>query len=134
MSDTNRETSARLDIKFDDKGLVPAIVQDAATGELLMMGWMNEAALKQTLETGKATFYSRSRQKMWVKGESSGHIQEVVDARVDCDQDVVLLKCKSHGPACHVGYHTCFYRSADSQGNLKVVEEKVFDPDAVYDK
>ncbi|MEX2387390.1 MAG: phosphoribosyl-AMP cyclohydrolase [Phycisphaeraceae bacterium] len=134
MSDTARETSDTLDIKFNDQGLVPAIVQNVDTGEILMMGWMNDAALKQTLKTRKATFYSRSRNKMWVKGESSGHTQEVVDARVDCDQDVVLLKCKSHGPACHVGYHTCFYRSADENGNLNVVEEKTFDPDAVYHK
>lgn len=134
MSDAARETSTTLDIKFNDQGLVPAIVQDVDTGQVLMMGWMNAAALKQTLETRKATFFSRSRNKMWVKGESSGHVQEVVDARVDCDQDVVLLRCKSHGPACHVGYCTCFYRQADAQGNLTVVEEKDFDPDAVYRK
>ncbi|MEX0654908.1 MAG: phosphoribosyl-AMP cyclohydrolase [Phycisphaeraceae bacterium] len=134
MSDTARETSTTLDIKFNDQGLVPAIVQNVDTGEILMMGWMNDAALQQTLKTRKATFYSRSRNKMWVKGESSGHTQEVVDARVDCDQDVILLKCKSHGPACHVGYHTCFYRRADANGNLDVVEEKTFDPDAVYHK
>ncbi|MFA9477842.1 phosphoribosyl-AMP cyclohydrolase [Phycisphaerales bacterium AB-hyl4] len=134
MSDTARETSTTLDIKFNEQGLVPAIVQNIDTGEILMMGWMNDAALKQTLQTRKATFFSRSRNKMWVKGESSGHIQEVIDARVDCDQDVVVLKCKSHGPACHVGYHTCFYRSADADGNLKTVEEKTFDPNTVYHK
>ena len=134
MADDARETGLTLDIKFDDKGLVPAIVQDHDSGVILMVGWMNEAALKQTLSTRKATFYSRSRNKMWVKGESSGHIQEVVEARVDCDQDVVLLRCKSHGPCCHVGYQSCFYRAADAEGNLKLVEEKVFDPKAVYGK
>ena len=134
MADDARETGLTLDIKFDDKGLVPAIVQDHDSGAILMVGWMNEAALKQTLSTRKATFYSRSRNKMWVKGESSGHIQEVVEARVDCDQDVVLLRCKSHGPCCHVGYQSCFYRAADAEGNLKLVEEKVFDPKAVYGK
>lgn len=132
MGDTQRETTDKLDIKFDDKGLVPAIVQDIDTGEILMMAWMNEAALKQTLEVKKATFYSRSRDKMWIKGESSGHVQEVVEARVDCDQDLVLLKCKSHGPCCHVGYNSCFYRKADADGTLTVVEEKVFDPEKVY--
>ena len=132
MGDTQRETTDQLDIKFDDKGLVPAIVQDIDSGEILMMAWMNEAALKQTLEVKKATFYSRSRDKMWIKGESSGHVQEVVEARVDCDQDLVLLKCKSHGPCCHVGYNSCFYRTADANGKLTVVEEKVFDPEKVY--
>ncbi len=132
MGDTARETTNKLDIKFDEKGLVPAIVQDIDTGEVLMMAWMNEAALKQTLELKKATFYSRSRGKMWIKGESSGHVQEVVEARVDCDQDLVLLKCKSHGPCCHVGYNSCFYRRADADGTLTVVEDKVFDPEKVY--
>lgn len=132
MGDSARETTDQLDIKFDDKGLVPAIVQDIDTGEVLMMAWMNEAALKQTLEVKKATFYSRSRDKMWIKGESSGHVQEVIEARVDCDQDLVLLKCKSHGPCCHVGYNSCFYRKADADGSLTVVEEKVFDPNEVY--
>ncbi len=132
MGDTARETTDKLDIKFDDKGLVPAIVQDIDTGEVLMMAWMNEAALQQTLEVKKATFYSRSRNKMWIKGESSGHVQEVVEARVDCDQDLVLLKCKSHGPCCHVGYNSCFYRKVDADGKLTIVAEKVFDPDEVY--
>ncbi|MBI1336627.1 MAG: phosphoribosyl-AMP cyclohydrolase [Phycisphaera sp.] len=123
-----------LDIKYDDKGLVPAIVQDQSTGRILMMGWMNEAALKQTLATKLATFYSRSRDKMWVKGESSGHVQKVLEARVDCDQDVVLLLCESHGPCCHVGYTSCFYRTTDAVGHLTVTDEKAFDPDAVYKK
>jgi len=134
MSDAARETGTKLDIKFNEQGLVPAIVQDAETRQILMMGWMNAAALAQTLETRKATFYSRSRNKMWVKGEESGHIQEVVEARVDCDQDVVLLLCKSHGPACHVGYHTCFYRANEGAKDLKFVERRVFDPKAVYKK
>ncbi|GAB4196676.1 MAG: phosphoribosyl-AMP cyclohydrolase [Phycisphaeraceae bacterium] len=132
MGDTERETTDQLNIKYDDKGLVPAIVQDIDTGEVLMMAWMNEAALKQTLEVRKATFYSRSRNKMWIKGESSGHVQEVVEARVDCDQDLILLKCKSHGPCCHVGYNSCFFRRIDDGGKLTIVEEKVFDPEKVY--
>lgn len=136
MADAARETGTKLDVKFNEQGLVPAIVQDIDTRQILMMGWMNDAALAQTLKTRKATFYSRSRNKMWVKGEESGHIQEVVEARVDCDQDVVLLLCKSHGPACHVGYHTCFYRAAapGSADSLTFVEERVFDPATVYKK
>lgn len=134
MADAARELGDKLNVKFNDQGLVPAIVQDIDTGEILMMGWMNEAALDQTLKTRRATFYSRSRDKMWVKGESSGHIQEVVEARIDCDQDTILLRCKSHGPCCHVGYKSCFYRAADADGALSVVEEKVFDPEKVYSK
>ncbi|MEE9211606.1 MAG: phosphoribosyl-AMP cyclohydrolase [Phycisphaeraceae bacterium] len=132
MTDTQRETGTRLDLQFNGQGLVPAIVQDSDTGQVLMVAWMNEAALRQTLETRKATFYSRSKGKVWVKGESSGHFQEVVEARVDCDQDVVLLRCRSHGPACHVGYTTCFYRAIDGGEALKFVEQRAFDPDAVY--
>jgi phosphoribosyl-AMP cyclohydrolase len=106
-----------------------------------MMAWMNEQALQQTLATRRATFYSRSRDKVWVKGESSGHVQQVIEARVDCDQDTVLLRCRSHGPACHAGYHTCFYRAAAAGAGagegtgadgLTFVEVKVFDPDKVY--
>ncbi|WP_428389231.1 phosphoribosyl-AMP cyclohydrolase [Mucisphaera sp.] len=134
MSDSDRETGTVLDVKMNDQGLVPAIVQDYETGEVLMMAWMNEAALKATLENKKATFYSRSRDKMWVKGESSGHVQEVVEARVDCDQDTVLLRCRSQGPACHVGYRSCFYRSVEGSEGLKTVEERVFDPKSVYGK
>lgn len=130
----DRETGQTLDIKFDDRGLVPGIVQDADTGQVLMMAWMNADALQRTLADRRATFYSRSRDKVWVKGESSGHVMEVLEARVDCDQDVVLLRCKAHGPACHVGYKTCFYRSAQADGSLAFVEEKAFDPDDVYKK
>ena len=122
-------------VKYDEHGLIPAIVQDAATGNVLMMAWMNAEALQNTLKTRKATFYSRSRKKMWVKGESSGHVQEVLDLRTDCDQDVILLKVKSHGPACHVGFPTCFYRSwIPATDELKIVEQKTFDPDQVYKK
>ena len=100
-----------------------------------MVAWMNEEALAGTLEKGKAMFYSRSRGKIWVKGESSGHVQRVVEVRVDCDQDVVLVRVKSDGPACHVGYQSCFYRAVESmEGDMKFVEEKVFDPDEVYGK
>ena len=136
MAEETIETTDKLSIRFDDRGLVPAIVQDADGGQVLMMAWMNEQAFRQTLRTRKATFYSRSRDKVWVKGESSGHTQQVVEARVDCDQDVVLLHCKSHGPCCHVGYQSCFYRAVDlDNGNqMQVVDEKVFNPEEVYKK
>ena len=134
MPDFDRETGHRFMPRFDDDGLIPAIVQDHASGEVLMMAWMNETALIQTLETRLATFYSRSRKKMWVKGESSGHTQELVEARVDCDQDVVVLRVKSHGPCCHVGYRSCFYRKLHDEQTLETVEEKVFDPAEIYDK
>src|SRR5688572_13014313 len=132
MGDTTLETSATPAIRFNEQGLVPAIVQDADTGAVLMMAWMNDAALRQTLQTGRATFYSRSRGKMWVKGESSGHVQRVVEARTDCDQDVVLLRVRAEGPACHAGYQTCFYRAFDGEGRFEFVEEKVFEPESVY--
>ena len=132
MSDSERETGTTLDVKFNDQGLVPAIVQDADTKEVLMMGWMNAEALEKSLSTRLATFFSRSRNAIWVKGETSGHTQAIVEARVDCDQDVVLLLCRSNGPACHAGYHTCFYRAADTGRRLRFVEERVFDPETVY--
>lgn len=131
MPDSTLETTDQLDIQFDQRGLVPAIVQDEG-GQVLMVAWMNQTALEQTLKTRKATFYSRSREKMWIKGESSGHVQEVLEARVDCDQDVVLLRCRSHGPACHAGYDSCFYRAVDGSDRLKLVEQKVFEPKKVY--
>ena len=134
MGDALLETGTQPRVKFNEQGLVPAIVQDMDTGTVLMMAWMNDEALRHTLETKKATFYSRSRGKMWVKGESSGHVQRVVETRVDCDQDTVLLRVRSEGPACHVGYQTCFYRAFEGTGRLGFVEEKVFDPVAVYKK
>ncbi|MEX0741308.1 MAG: phosphoribosyl-AMP cyclohydrolase [Phycisphaeraceae bacterium] len=133
MGDPQRETGTVPDIRYNDQGLVPAIVQDAKSGDIMMLAWMNEAALGHTLETGKATFYSRSRQKMWVKGESSGHVQRVVEVRLDCDQDAVLLRVEPAGPACHVGYPSCFYRAYEADGeSLKFVQEKAFDPESVY--
>lgn len=134
MATPDRETGTTLDVRYNEQGLVPAIVQDIDSGVVLMVGWMNAQALEQTLTTRKATFYSRSRNKMWVKGETSGHVQEVVEARVDCDQDVVLLRCKSHGPCCHVGYQSCFYRVHDGGSKLRLVEQRVFDPGSVYEK
>ena len=96
-------------LRFDEKGLIPAIVQDADDGTVLMMAWMNQEAVERTLTSRKVTYWSRSRQSFWVKGESSGHVQELVDFRYDCDQDCVLVLVKQTGPACHTNRRSCFY-------------------------
>ncbi len=120
-----------LEIKFDNKGLVPAIIQDAHTGEVLMVAYMNEEALKKTIETGFTHFYSRSRQKLWKKGETSGHTQEVKEILVDCDNDTILVKVNQNGPgACHTGHRSCFYRRIDGTE----ISEKVFSEEDVYGK
>lgn len=119
-------------LKFDSNGLIPAIIQDHQSGEVLMMAWMNREALKKTVSTGKTHFFSRSRNKLWLKGESSGHIQHVKNMRVDCDQDVLLIQVEQVGAACHDGYYSCFYRERQPTGEWKVVGKKVFDPKAVY--
>lgn len=98
-------------LKYDEKGLIPAIIQDIENGDILMMAYMNETSLKMTLETGYTHFWSRSRQKYWKKGETSGNVQEVKEIFYDCDEDTLLIKVKQHGPgACHTGNRTCFYR------------------------
>ncbi len=124
----------KLALKFDDKGLITAVVVDDATDEVLMVAWMNDEAVKQTLATRKATFYSRSRKKMWVKGEESGHVQEVKSVRADCDQDTLVVRVTQTGGACHEGYRSCFYREITPAGGLRVIAEKLFDPKAVYKK
>jgi phosphoribosyl-AMP cyclohydrolase len=113
-------------------GLVPAVAQDADTGEVLMLAWMNREAFDETVRTGRAVYFSRSRNKLWRKGEESGHVQEVCEVYVDCDADTVLLKVKQvGGAACHAGYKSCFYRRM-SGSELAVVGERVFDPVQVY--
>lgn len=104
--------------RFNADGLIAAIAQDADTNEVLMLAWMNAEALHLTLTTGRAVYYSRSRQALWRKGDTSGHVQEVVEARVDCDQDAVLLKVRQTGAACHTGRRSCFYRIAAPRGGL----------------
>lgn len=94
---------------YNEKGLIPAIAQDAETGDVLMMAWMNAEAVQRTLETGKVTYWSRSRQAFWVKGETSGHVQSLVDFRVDCDRDCLLVTVHQEGPACHTNRRSCFY-------------------------
>lgn len=118
--------------KFD--GLLPAIVQDYSTSEVLMVAFMNEDAWKKTVTTGKATYWSRSRNKLWVKGESSGHVQMVREIRIDCDNDTVLLKVDQvGGAACHLGYKSCFFRIIEN-GEAVTVGEPLFNPDEVYKK
>ena len=124
-----------MDIDFDKSGgLVPAIAQDAATGQVLMLAWMNREAYKETLRTGRAVYYSRSRGKLWRKGEESGHVQEVRGVFVDCDADTILLKVNQvGGAACHEGYASCFFREVTPDGP-RVVADRVFDPKVVYKK
>ena len=121
-------------IKWDAKGLVPAIAQEQATGKILMMAWMNREALGLTRETGHAVYWSRSRGKLWHKGESSGHQQVVHAIRVDCDADVVLLEVEQKGGiACHTGHHNCFYRELKG-GDWVEIEPVLKDPEAIYGK
>nr|NJM01893.1 phosphoribosyl-AMP cyclohydrolase [Desulfobacula sp.] len=122
-------------IKLDFKknhGLIPAIAQDYRTGEVLMLAYMNEQAFEETLKTKKAVYYSRSRKSLWVKGETSGHVQHVREIRVDCDLDTVLLRVEQiGGAACHKGYKSCFFSKVEDN-DLKITESIVFDPDEVY--
>jgi phosphoribosyl-AMP cyclohydrolase len=110
-----RETGLTLDPRFDSDGLITAVCTHFETGEVLMLAHMNTQALDMTIETGKATFWSRSRETLWVKGETSGHFLNVVETRIDCDQDAVWLKCIPEGPACHTGAASCFYRRIDGK-------------------
>jgi phosphoribosyl-AMP cyclohydrolase len=115
-------------------GLVPVIVQDYQTGEILMLAYMNPDAFNTTLSTGKATYYSRSRQTLWVKGETSGNMQLIKEIRIDCDDDTVLLKVEQlGGAACHTGYRSCFYKKVED-GSIRIMGEPIFDPSEVYDK
>ncbi len=124
-----------MDLKFNEQGLIPAIVQDAKTNEVLMMAYMNRESLKKTLESGTTYFWSRSREKLWQKGESSGNIQLVQEISVDCDNDTLLIKVIQKGGACHTGHRSCFYRQLE-KGKPKFVEKghKNFDAEAAYHK
>ena len=142
------------ELKFDDNGLIPAIVQDVRSKQVLMVAYMNREAVQKTLRTGKTHFYSRSRKRMWLKGESSGHIQKVKSIALDCDGDALVVKVTQTGGACHTGYATCFYRRLEMQPKMsssrkrgsdsrlrgndagalkwKVTGKRLFDPDKVY--
>jgi len=109
-------------LRFDEKGLIPAIAQDADDGTVLMMAWMNQEAVERTLTSRKVTYWSRSRQSFWVKGESSGHVQELVDFRYDCDQDCVLVLVKQTGPACHTNRRSCFYSAVRNEEVVELMQ------------
>jgi phosphoribosyl-AMP cyclohydrolase len=119
-------------LKWNDEGLIPAIVQDAENGEVLMMAWMDEPALRDTIATGQTHFYSRSRRAHWHKGATSGHTQQVESVWLDCDGDVLLIKAKQSGGACHEGYRSCFFRRVGDSGAIVVAAEPVFDAAKVY--
>ena len=108
-------------LKYDDKGLIPAIAQDAETGQVLMMAWMNAEAVERTLASGRATYWSRSRASFWIKGETSGHCQELVEFRVDCDRDCLLLVVRQKGPACHTNRRSCFYTAVQDGAEVELM-------------
>ncbi|SIR55697.1 phosphoribosyl-AMP cyclohydrolase [Haladaptatus litoreus] len=125
-------------LAFDDADLLPAIAQDADSGDVLMLAYVSPEAVKQTVETGLAHYYSRSRDELWKKGGTSGHVQHVENVRVDCDGDTFLYLVEQEGGACHTGYESCFYRqieelNGDETAEIEVVAEKVYDPDEVYE-
>lgn len=122
-------------LKWNADGLVPAIIQEEGTGRVLMMAWMNRASLEKTVATGKTYFWSRSRKSFWMKGETSGHVQTVKEISLDCDGDTLLIRVEQIGAACHEGYHSCFFRSADGQGELlNVTETRLETPEQIYGK
>ncbi len=136
----NHDAEEGLDLqpKFDASGLLTCVATDAATGEVLMVAHMNEEALRKTIASGDAWYFSRARNALWRKGESSGHIQRVVEMRMDCDQDAIWIRVEQTGAACHTGRRSCFYRKIDAAGSgtkLTFVDaDKLFDPQAVYPK
>src|SRR5437763_8752719 len=122
-------------LKFNSDGLIPAIIQEQSTQRVLMMAWMNRASIEKTIATGKTHFWSRSRQKFWMKGETSGHVQMVKDVAFDCDGDTLRIQVEQTGTACHEGYKSCFFRSAEDQGRaFKVTEPQLETPDRIYGK
>lgn len=122
------DIDADVDVDFGESGLVPAVAQDADSGEVLMLAYVSPKALERTVDTGEAHYYSRSRDELWHKGASSGHTQSIREVRVDCDADTLLYLVEQRGGACHTGHRSCFYRTLDGDH----VGERVFDPDEVY--
>ena len=137
-ANNDREEGLAFQPKFDASGLVTCVATDAATGDVLMVAHMNDEALRKTIESGEAWYFSRSRNALWRKGETSGHTQHVVEMRLDCDQDAIWIRVKQTGAACHTGRHSCFYRkidAADGDTRLSFVDaDKQFDPTKVYRK
>jgi phosphoribosyl-AMP cyclohydrolase len=121
-------------LKFNDNGLIPAIIQEEVTGRVLMMAWMNKSSLKTTIEKGKTHFWSRSRQKYWMKGESSGHTQQVKSIAFDCDGDTLLIQVSQVGAACHEGYQSCFFRTINDASDFDVSENRLVNPSKIYSK
>jgi phosphoribosyl-AMP cyclohydrolase len=119
-------------LKWTEDGLIPAIIQENATGRVLMMAWMNRASLEKTLETGRTHFWSRSRKRFWMKGEESGHTQTVKDVAFDCDGDTLLIQVEQTGVACHEGYKSCFFRSVEGAADFKVTEKPLKKPGDIY--
>ena len=130
------EEGAEFIPKFDDNGLISVVAQDSETGQILMVAYMNRQALELTIQTGYATYFSRSRQKLWKKGEQSGHVQKVEQILVDCDQDCLVLKVTIEAGQCHVGYRSCFYRALkkDTKKKLEFIEDLAYDPKKIYRK
>ena len=120
------------DLKYDDNDLIPAIIQDDENGDVLMMAWMNREACRRTLETGRVNFWSRSRQKYWIKGETSGHVQKVRSVAMDCDGDCLLIRVEQTGVACHEGYRSCFFRTISPDGATEENQDRLVNPDDVY--
>lgn len=127
-------SGAQLQIDFEKSGgLVPAIIQDHGTGDVLMLGFMSSVSLAETQRSGEVVFFSRSRNKLWKKGESSGHVLKVRELRVDCDADALLLRVEAAGPGvCHEGFRSCFFRKLQADGTAKIIDERTFAPEAVY--
>jgi phosphoribosyl-AMP cyclohydrolase len=120
-------------LKFNSDGLIPAIIQEQSSGRVLMMAWMNKEAVQRTLDLGQTVFWSRSRQKYWIKGETSGHVQVVKDVAFDCDGDTLLIQVEQTGAACHEGYKSCFFRSFRDKGaDMAVTESRLVEPEKVY--
>jgi phosphoribosyl-AMP cyclohydrolase len=128
------ETDPGLQPDFNKgKGLVPVITQEYGTNEVLMLAYMNKEAFEETIRSGKATYFSRSRAKLWKKGETSGNMQHIKEIRIDCDNDTILIKVEQKGgAACHLGFKSCFFKKADNNGSFKNVETRIFNPDEVY--
>jgi phosphoribosyl-AMP cyclohydrolase len=132
----NIEEGVEFIPKFDDNGLITAIAQDSQTGQILMVAYMNQEALETTIQTGYGTYFSRSRQKLWKKGEESGHVQKVDQILVDCDQDCLILKVTVDAGQCHVGYRSCFYRALKNNTDKKLdfIDDLTYDPKKIYGK
>jgi len=130
------EESVEFAPRFDENGLIPAIAQDVRTGQILMVAYMNREALEATMQSGYATYFSRTRKRLWKKGEQSGHLQKVEQILVDCDQDCLVLKVSVDAGQCHAGYQSCFYRALtkNTDKKLELIAEKVYDPEKAYRK